>query len=144
MIFGLWLSNSWIATIIWDDNWAHQSPFPSWDLSSRCSNLSRALNREHADESAGFCSGGSSSGSLANRLQCPYYLYIEYFRSCCLQHSHLSKPIKMSWQCPFSLPDCTYQGSLQSPVWAPTIPVPRDSMSKRDLKNWLRLPRWYV
>jgi hypothetical protein len=41
----------------------YQSPLPSLDLSSRCSNLSRALSPEHANESAGFWSGGSFSGS---------------------------------------------------------------------------------
>jgi hypothetical protein len=45
-----------------DDNWAYQSPLPSLNLSSRRSNLSRALSPEHANESARFCSGGSSSG----------------------------------------------------------------------------------
>jgi hypothetical protein len=41
-----------------DDTWAYQSPLPSLDLSSRCSNLSRALSPEHASESAGSLSGG--------------------------------------------------------------------------------------
>jgi hypothetical protein len=44
--------------IITDDNFAHQSPFPSLNLSSRRSNLSRALSPEHDNESAGFGSGG--------------------------------------------------------------------------------------
>jgi hypothetical protein len=55
----LFLSTFWLpnlTTIISDDNWAQQSPFPSLDLSSRCSNLSRALSPEHANESAGSCS----------------------------------------------------------------------------------------
>jgi hypothetical protein len=34
-----------------------QSPLPSLDRSSRCSNLSRALGPEHTNKSAGFCSG---------------------------------------------------------------------------------------
>jgi hypothetical protein len=33
------------------DNFTHQSPFPSLNLSSRRSNLSRALSPEHTDES---------------------------------------------------------------------------------------------
>jgi hypothetical protein len=51
-----------------DDNWAHQSPLPSLDLSSRCSSLSRALSPKHASELAGLRLGGSPSGSLENRL----------------------------------------------------------------------------
>jgi hypothetical protein len=54
--------------IIYTESYPHQSPFPSLDLSSRCSNLSWALSPEHANESAGSCSGGSVSGPLANRL----------------------------------------------------------------------------
>jgi hypothetical protein len=46
-----------VSIIIWDDNFAHQSPFPSLNLSSRCSNLSRGLSPGHANKSAGFCSG---------------------------------------------------------------------------------------
>ncbi|KAF4626696.1 hypothetical protein G7Y89_g11464 [Cudoniella acicularis] len=53
-----------------------QSPLPSLDLSSRCSNLSRALSPEHADKSAGACLGGSSSSSLENRLQFLFYLIL--------------------------------------------------------------------
>ena len=46
--------------IIIDDNFTHhlKSPFPSLNLSSRRSNLSRALSPEHDNESAGFGSGG--------------------------------------------------------------------------------------
>ena len=37
------------SSIISEDNFAHQSPIPSLDLISSCSNLSRALSREHAN-----------------------------------------------------------------------------------------------
>jgi hypothetical protein len=40
-----------------DDNFPHWYPLPSLDLSSSRSNLSRARSPEHANESAGFCSG---------------------------------------------------------------------------------------
>ena len=40
-----------------DDSSNHQSLLPCVDLSSRCSNLSRAPSPKHASESAGFCSG---------------------------------------------------------------------------------------
>jgi len=47
-----------LTTRISDDNFAHQSPLPSLNLSSRRSNLSRALSPEHASESAGSRLGG--------------------------------------------------------------------------------------
>jgi hypothetical protein len=47
-----------ITIIISDDNFANQIPFPSLNLSSRCSSLSRTLSPDRANESAGFCLGG--------------------------------------------------------------------------------------
>jgi hypothetical protein len=35
-----------------DASSSHRNPFPSWDLSSCCSNLRRALSPEHVDKSA--------------------------------------------------------------------------------------------
>jgi hypothetical protein len=61
----------WISSTISDDNSAHQSPLPSLDLSPEPS-------PEHASEAAGSRLRGSPSGSLENRLQFPYYLYIEF------------------------------------------------------------------
>lgn len=72
----------------------------------------------HAQVWLTLCSGGSSSVPLANRLQFPYYLYIEFCRSYCLQHSHLFEPIKRSWWYPLSLPCHTYQVSLPSRFWS--------------------------
>ena len=40
-----------------DDGLDHQSSLPSLDLSSRCSNQSRVLSPEHANELARSCSG---------------------------------------------------------------------------------------
>lgn len=53
-----------ITTIICADLDASKVHFPLLDLSGHCSNLSRALSLsspEHTDESAGSCSGESSS-----------------------------------------------------------------------------------
>ncbi len=46
------------TTMISDDTFAYQSPFPSLNLSNRCSNLSRALSPKIANESTGFCLEG--------------------------------------------------------------------------------------
>ena len=48
--------NSNLTHIVSDDNFAHQIPFPSLNLSSRYFNMGRALSPDHANESAGFCS----------------------------------------------------------------------------------------
>jgi hypothetical protein len=47
--------SSEITSTISDDNFAHQSPNPSLNRSSRYSNLSRALSPEHENESALGC-----------------------------------------------------------------------------------------
>jgi hypothetical protein len=78
-----------------DDNCAYQIPLPSFDRSSRCSNLSRALCPEHANESAGFCSGGPPSVSRESAVV-PILFILELCRSCCLQHSYPFEPLKFS------------------------------------------------
>jgi hypothetical protein len=53
--------SSEITHIISDDNFAHQSPLPSLDLSKRCSNLSTLMSQLDFTQ-------GSSSGPFSDRL----------------------------------------------------------------------------
>jgi hypothetical protein len=56
-----------ITNIISDDNFAHQRPLPSLDLSNRCSNLSTLMSQLDFAQ-------GSSSGPFPDRLLVSIFL----------------------------------------------------------------------
>jgi hypothetical protein len=77
-----------IIDIICAETGPLQSPPLSLSLSSRCFNLSRALNPDHAAMSAGSYSGDPLLGPLENQLPFLCYLNIDLTDACCLNHSY--------------------------------------------------------
>jgi hypothetical protein len=68
-----------------DDNSAYQNPLSFLNLSSRCSNLSRALSTEHVYELGGSC---LRDPLLTAHESATMSLFSDVADAYCLEHSH--------------------------------------------------------
>jgi len=120
--------------IICAESWLHQSPFPSLDLSSRCSNLNRALSPEHADESAGSCSRDPVLATFQNRLQFPIIYFQILLMPAALNTATSFNLSRLWWnwaRSRFWLPCPPLRGCRTEPILNPCQQEPHATTTER-------------